>query len=605
MIDFRNYKYVTEWVGKHTKWDYKLEIILPPTGFEYADTYYYYLHDPEVIDLPIGAVRLKSSKVQYKDYVIALPESPSMSIEVDFDMLDEVQFDALRNVFFEESPIVKCTATTDPPAIRSTYIATGILFNLYIKFNGCDNAVPVPYRLQRQVIYQSDGKVKLDAKKKQINIEAIDINRAITAAFQWAELEQYKAADIVDADYYADFEWDESGIDKFVLNGVLRNGGWKSNLQFTSYNDHNEVMTNTCQNIKRILTRNSEETFELTTYMPTFYAQLHDGTGDKGRALDRSELYLNSHVSELDDKNVWKLRDGLYFKDNAHSLYSRYPNGAWDYINELAEFGLHQYRVGPFGITSGFYNFCNIDIDLTKVKVNSFDRKSEQFKTVTSSCYEVRTDEKTTGDISKTEQTNPGGRNEASWVIPIVYNSTPPIVSTNEWSGNKNLRYYYKPKHLNVYYIDNGKVYRCHEWAKFQLAYEETGNKTSDDFNTFFSVPRTGGVYSLSKSDRIALACQTQSGIPLILSKTVLALLGNGLDKLEIEVPLNDEVSFIEGGGGNGFIWNFPDYYEANFQINIAEIFNITYDKNKWKMLASEIDYVSETAKVTLININI
>jgi hypothetical protein len=239
---------------------------------------------------------------------------------------------------------------------------------------------------------------------------------------------------------------------------------------------------------------------------------------------------------------------------------------------------------------------------LKTIKTSSIELKYEQFKTLTSSCYEIKSDETTGGDIEKYEVDIEGGKNEASWTIPIVFSNLSPNVKYNEKAQGR-IKEKFSPKIRNLYYLNGSVMTKVHEWAKFKLWYDETGNKSSDDYNVFAAIPRN--TFGIKQVEKTILATQVESGIPKILANTLKALLQNGLDKVEIEIPIDEFVSFISGGGGNGFVWNLGNYYEYTFTLNIAEIFGITYTKNKWKMLSSEIDYFSETAKVELININV
>lgn len=606
MSDTRNFKYISKWTGKHTKWDYKLEIILPPVGYPAGLA----LSSPTEIELPIGSVRLKGMKINYKDYSIALPEVPTMNFDVDFDLLNESNYTALVNAFFEESPILTITSDLPNKILGVAAISSGIIFNLYIKFNGCDTNDPIPYRLVRTGIYQSDGKIKLDAKNKVISFDAIDINRVCTSPFPWRILEMYTPADAQASKQLNEFIWinnEDQNYFKVLTNVVNSSKEVVSWYEAITFEELETIIKNTSTAIKKTLMRDNSQALDLTMRIPHLYKQLSDGSGNKGDEILRSEVRILSHIYHPID-GTQTFVDGLFFADDKNSLNGRYPNGAWDFINEMSEFSLIQSRVGPIGITSGFYNFSNITIDLTKVKVNNIEIKSEQYKTVTSSCYEVKSDENTGGDIEKWEETTAGGKNEASWTIPIVFNNTPPAVKFGQPSSIKWVKESEpsKPRKLNFYYWNGSSLERVHEWAKFNLNYDETNNKSSDDFNTFAPVSRSANNnLAFRKPHAVALGCQTTSGIPMILAKTLKKLLENGLDKVEIEVPIDEYVSFIAGGGGNGFIWNFPEYYEATFHLNIASIFNITYTKDKWKMITSDIDTLNETAKVTLINLNV
>lgn len=599
-MDARNCKYISAWKGKYTKWDYKLEIILPPIGYSFGLP----LSSPTEVALPIGAVRLNKMTINYKDYTISLPEAPTATIDVDFNILSSSVYDDFRNAFMEDSPIMSVVQNPLTKSLAVNNVRSGVIFNLYIKFNGNDENSPAPYRLVRTYIHQADGKITLNARNKVIRVEPIDINRVIVSAFPWTSLEEYSAISREETDYYEDLVWSEGATVKTVQNAFIRDEEYESIFAFGTYEEIEEVLADTGAEIKKMLMRDESQSFDLTTYIPTLYKQLYDGTGDKGEELNRSNIYLLTQVYQLDEETHEPiLVDGLFYSADKYSLNGRYPNGGWDYLSELGEFGMRQYRVGPSGIISGFNTFSNVTLDLNLTNVKSLEIKSEQYKTITSSCYEIRSDEATGGDVDKIEEVNPGGRNEASWTIPIVFNNTPPNVKGIEF--NSNLKYYYKPRICNFYYKESDTFIRCHEWAKFVLAYDETGNKTSDDFNSFYAVPRTGGIFGFKHSDRIALVCQTQSGVPMILAKTMKSLLGGGLDKLDFEININEHVNFVEGGGGNGFIWNFPEGSEASFSVNIAEIFGITYSKDNWKMLTSEIDIVEERALVRLINLNV
>jgi len=582
----RNYIYRTEWIGKFTKWNYRLDVILPPIGYIFGLPF----DNPTIIALPPGAVELKKSKVAYKDYIIGLPETPSMNIDIDFDLLNGSQYSELKNAIFEESPIMHTLGSSTD--LGSRLVHSGIVFDLTIMFNGNDETTGL-YRSVRTGIYQSDGKIKLDAKNKVISIEAVDINRVILSSITFNE-DTTNNATLISDDKAIEMKWTDNSTVYQVWNH-----NWTVYYKYMQYSDFINRIQETGTAIKRILLRDNSYVFTLTPNLPTFYRQITtDATGNKGAELLTSELYL---LVNIETNPIGDLVDGLASDMNKNSLQNIYPNGAYDFFAELAEFNLTQAKLGTLGVTFTPIVYSTIDLDLKTIKTSSIELKYEQFKTLTSSCYEIKSDETTGGDIEKYEATIEGGRNEASWTIPIVFSNLSPNVKYLEF--NNTTKYKYSPKTHNLYYLENNELYKVHEWAKFKLWYDETGGKTSDDYNVFTPIPRN--TYGIKQVERTILATQVESGIPKILANTLKALLQNGLDKVEIEIPIDEFVSFISGGGGNGFVWNLGNNYEYTFTLNIAEIFDITYTKNKWKMMSSEIDYFSETAKVELININV
>lgn len=591
MVDARNKIYRTEWKGKFTKWDYRLDVILPPLGYPGGLA----LDNPTIQPLPPGAIELKKSKVAYRDYIIGFPETPSMEIDINFNLLQNTVYDDLRNAIFEESPPMS-KAWDFIAGTASFTVKSGVVFDLYIKFNGADEVLN-NYRQVRTCIYQSDGKIKLDARNKIITIEAIDINRVILSSIkfsgEFAIGVSPRPTKITEIAWYVPPDgtlWD-------LIN-------YDSNIHYTatSYQFFLDMINETANEIKKILVRDNAAELTLSAPPPTFYQQdISNQNGNKGSKLSAANLYILAGIWAVDENEAV---DGLFHDSNKNSLQNLYPNGAYDFLSELAEFSLARATLGPAGIYFVPVAWDTFSIDLNDVKASSLELKYEQYKTFTSSCYEIKTDDEIGGDIDKIEVGIEGGKNEASWTIPIVFSNLSPHVKLK--AKDANTKKCFSPKIHNFYYFQNpadtDTLTKVHEWARFNLYYYETGNKTSDDYNTFAAINREDN--GLEGVDRTILATQTLQGVPLILANTVKALLQDGLDKVEIEVPI-DKFVFFTGGGGGGFIWNIEQGLEHTFTLNIAEIFGIEYTKNNWKILSSEIDYFTETAKVELININV
>jgi hypothetical protein len=581
--------YRLEWQGAHTGWDYRLDIIIPPEDYLFG----YPLNNPALVPLPIGAVVPQKLTIKYSDYFGA-PEVPTLDLNIDL----------------LEIPTELAKALTQPAltyASTAGNIEAGVIFNLYIKYNGNDSNSTVNYRLAKSFIHYADGKFKYQPKEHTINIQAIDLNFAILRALSFKQLKESDFAPLV------------------AFHEVIELYSYINSEDFLYYHSFpgatfyvvtlSELILWVNANgtiIKKLLTRDANQFFSTSIDFPTLYRQTSNADGSKGDPLTFGEISLLAYIKLNSD-----VVGGLFYEGDEQSLQKTYPNSVADFYNELAEFSLRRiHSSGIWGIDTSPADFSTINLDVNQLYDVSFSVNEERIKTVTCSLYEHHDDQDTGGDIDKREATIEGSRNEGSWTIPIVFNNILTNIKREGDKGKKGNTTLIK----NLYYLDNyflhyadlynetTLIVRVHEYVLYELKYYATNNPTSPDYYGQSLVPRN---YS-NLTALTAMGTQTLSGIPEILSQFALRCLKGGTDVLECTLDLNNSVSFPTGDYiasisslgnpwlldiGQEHIFNLTNYDTNNSYLN--------YLANNWKLLESEIDFITELVKTKFIRLKI
>jgi hypothetical protein len=349
--------------------------------------------------------------------------------------------------------------------------------------------------------------------------------------------------------------------------------------------------------IKKKLTRDESQNFAIEAELPNLYKQTSNVSGGVGAQLAIEEIYLLAYI-KVNSENV----AGLFYEGDEQSLQKTYPNSVADFFNELAEFNLRRIYSGVLGIDMNPAYFDTINLDINYIYDVSFSVNEEKIKNVTCSLYERHDDQETGGDIDKSEATIEGSKNEASWTIPIVFNN---IVTNIKRTGNKAKRgngVLVK----NLYYIDvpfgqDSQAIRVHEYVVYELKYYATNNPTSDYYVNKPLVTR-----NYSNTILTSLGTQVQSGIPKLLSQFALTCLKGGMDVLECTLEFNNNVLFASGGSvGNP--WLISNMQELVFNLTNYDTNNsyLNYLANNWKLLESEIDFITELVKTKFIRLKI
>jgi hypothetical protein len=562
--------YRLEWRGTHTGWDYRLDIIIPPEEYLFGSP----LNNPTLISLSIGAVMPQKLTIKYPDYFGA-PEVPTLDLNVDL----------------LEIPPELAKALTQPAL---SYLSTagnieaGVIFNLYIKYNGNDSNSTVDYRLAKSFIHYADGKFKYQPKEHTISIQAIDLNFAILRALSFKQLQE------------SDFS-PTSFLNVIELHSLVNSQDCTyyhsspgATFYFVRLMDLVLWMNTNGTIIKKLLTRDTSQNFLTGIDLPTLYKQTSNADGSEGDPLTIDEIYLLAYIKLNSD-----VVGGLFYEGDEQSLQKTYPNSVADFYNELAEFNLRRIHSGALGVDMNPNYFDTINLDINQLYDVSFSVNEERIKTVTCSLYEHHDDQDTGGDIEKREATIEGSRNEGSWTIPIVFNN----ILTNikrigvGKQGNttliKNLYY------VDVYYAQNTQPFRVHEYVLYELKYYATNNPTSLNFGKPL-VPRSCNTITT------ALGTQTLSGIPEILSQFALKCLKGGTDVLECTLDLNNNVSFLPVGSiGNPWLLDNVQEYVFNLTNYDTNNTYLSYLANNWKLLESEIDFITELVKTKFIRLKI
>lgn len=576
-----NFIFRVEWTGNHTKWDYRLDIIIPPEGYPDGLD----LADPGIWHLPIYAIIPQKANINYPDY-FGTPEIPTLDLNIDLRAIPEVLVKALT------TPGLIYASITNP-------VEAGVVFQLYIKYNGNDTITPPNYRLFKSYIHYADGSFKYKPTDAFINVQAIDLNFATLRALTLKGVEMYNLPRITKMNILEIY----TIIDTNLYTHYF--GGGPFTVDFVSLSSLFDKITLIARNIYRLLLRDSTASFVLQFATPDLYKQTDALSGAEGVKID----YLNLYVLAYINYNGVAI-GGLFDANDPQSLWQTYPNSVADFYSEWAEFNLRQIKSGDLGLNMDADNFTNLNIDINKIYDLSFSINDEKVKSVTASLYENNTDTDTGGDINKSEAAISGSRNEASWTLPIVFNNILTNVKRIEDRYPDGARWYRGNATLlkNLYYLDIPsfdtieRAIRVHEYANFDIQYYEFNNPTSADL-----VPKT----LISRGDAanppiIALGTQTASGIPYILSNYALQLLKGGMDTMECMVDMNYLV-YHAGGGAYGNPWQLDNYNEYLFHLtnyDPTDPFMADLAQN-WKLVASEFDFLAETIKVKFIRLKI
>jgi hypothetical protein len=565
--------YRLEWQGTHTGWDYRLDIIIPPEDYLFG----YPLNNPALVPLPIGAVVPQKLTIKYPDYFGA-PEVPTLDLNIDL----------------LEIPPELAKALTQPAL---SYLSTagsieaGVIFNLYIKYNGNDSNSNIDYRLAKSFIHYADGKFKYQPKEHTINIQAIDLNFAILRALSFKRLQE---SDFLPTSFPSIIEL-YSLVNSQYYNYYHSFTG--ATFQFVRLMDLVLWMNTNGTIIKKLLTRDTSQNFLTGINLPTLYKQTSNADGSEGDPLAIDAIYLLAYIKLNSD-----VVGGLFYEGDEQSLQKTYPNSVADFYNELAEFNLRRIHSGALGVDMNPNDFDTLNIDTNQLYDVSFSVNEERIKTVTCSLYEHHDDQDTGGDVDKREATIEGSRNEGSWTIPIVFNNILTNIKRTGSTGKQGNTTLIK----NLYYIDNyfnqiTQPFRVHEYVLYELQYYATNNPTSPDYYGKSLVPR-----NYSNTILTALGTQTLSGIPEILSQFALRCLQGGTDVIECTLDLNNNVSFLPGGSiGNPWLLDNGQEYVFNLVNYDTNNTYLSYLANNWKLLESEIDFITELVKTKFIRLKI
>ncbi len=568
--------YRVEWRGVRTGWDYRIDIIIPPEEYPLGLD----INNPTIVSLPIDTVFPQMGGTKYPDYFGA-PEVPLLDL----------------NINLLEIPTELSKALTQPAITYSSTsgnIEAGVVFHLYIKYNNNDTNNPIPYRLEKSYIHYADGKFKYQPKDHTISIQPIDLNFAVVRALSFSQLSYNDFTKLpfpMIVDLYSII-----GSTFYTYYHAV-NGSIIPQFEFVKFIDLINWINSKATIIKRLLVRDSNETYSISVTLPKLYKQTSNVDGSEGTQIDMTNLYLLAYIT-LDSEVV----GGLFHEGEEQSLQQTYPNSVADFYNELAEFNLRQVKSGSLGLDMNPSYFQTIDLNINQIYDVSFSVNEEKIKAVTCSLYEKHDDQDTGGDIEKREATIKGSRNEASWTIPVVFNN---ILTNIKREGDRTKKGN-ATMLKNLYYIDQlygsvDQIIRAHEYAVFELKYYESNNPSSYHIINKPLIPR-----NYSNTILTALGTQVESGIPELLSKFALRCLKGGTDVLECTVELNNNVSFV-AGGGVGNPWLLDNMQENLFNITNYDTNNsyLSDLANNWKLVEAEIDFISEIVKAKFIRLKI
>jgi hypothetical protein len=584
--------YYYEWRGEQTGWDYRLKI------FKASETKFNAPGDAiEIVRLPAGCINPKKLEMKYRQYPWGAPEVPPKFLFEIF--MDEIDLGANYDEFWDMiyDPVVPIAT-----GFLSFYMDAGTCYELWVKFNGF--TLPLTdegYRLIYVGVCRNTFQWLKKTNSEATLIETEDINKVMTDntdTFYWGidTVNRVAAGGVL--------EYAIIGDDNYVI-GHQKDDCSMYMRQLSFIDTLYRTWAEKCYRAQR---RNSTLTYNYTP--PTFkaYRQLYDSTGGLGTEVAYQDLYVISDVIEGGED-----KGGLLNTKGANSIYNRYPNGAWDYIDEYYQQFWYRAILRPtgyFGLPIFGMNSLStiIPVSVDKRLQVKFPVEQLSVKTATASLYESFSDDYT--DINKWEAVDRGSRNQGEVTIPIVLNNMPAAVKYSEnmlvLSTLLNLvkpvlfRKAWKPHVLGLYYLETnaslvdspGVFIRAHEFIEYKV------NNTTYSGNVpgcVFAAYDPLLAHTINQPSEICRDMQSFGCAPKYASVGLLELLKHKkLFTCEITADFDDYVGF-DANDMPGFLWMNPDVlisFDANTVMTRANL-----PSENWLMTSYELDFDTETAR--------
>mgnify|MGYP005818319185 CR=1 FL=1 len=315
-MTLNNFIYRVEWKGAYSDWVYRLDIKVPPSDIvgEITSPADYYLNDPYIYYLSPLTVQIKDLDQGYEDY-LGFPKTSILKLSID---LDEIP--AILKGFLLNDPVEQ----RGRPMYWWSHFNFGVVFELYIQYNGISTLNPVPFSFFGAWVYYGNSSYKLDWNNSLFEIEAEDVNVVALKSLQFA--------DSISFMYWTeltDFLVDMAFIEGGNLEGLIeKNKDIKYGM--LKYNDLLFFLKDSL-NFHLSLLRRQAMNADIEFTLPTYYQQPPDITGVKGNALTEADLYFIHHIEEGVNREI--------IDDTIRNHYQNdYPNSVYDFLNELADF---------------------------------------------------------------------------------------------------------------------------------------------------------------------------------------------------------------------------------------------------------------------------
>jgi len=604
-----NVIYVYQWQGIRTKWNYQLEII-PSDDSE--------LTSPTIIQLPEGFIKNLEFNFAYDKYPIGFPESPTLSLTIDFKRINnaDTQYNELKRAIF--NPITTTTLDVgDPfPFPINVKVKLGTIVNLKTQFPGTNDLITI-----FRGIYRADSKVKYNILTTECSFDAIAAEKVILESFDFKTIKlisEFK-------DYFTSDKYikTEDVIELLIKNGssykMVSQWNYRHWFFLRPFSFLLEQINNVATKIAKKVLRSQSVTIGIPQ-LPniTFYKQNYSGDGSLGN--QPVFIYYIEKIGRKISYNPesYEFIGGLLDFYDERSLINIYKNSVWDFLRDYCEWQLSKGFITQNFVFFSYMlgdeqNYIEIKKDsIINTEIELFSRLP---KTITASNFESYSDDKFS-DIEKFELTIEGTYNEEEITIPMVFNNIPACVDYEIFKPSDGIQAVsFFPHYHNFYYSETLSLYpggpekerfiRIHEYCNFPIKSNLMSSALPgcefQPFN-FNQQDFENGI------NYIIAASQVETGMPFWITKILNTIFTNPNQTYisDLTVPIDHVTSFSPGN-----LWYFNSKIPwlipwTNIKLNLNELNNfITIPFQYWSVISSKVDLKDETVTFELLSINV
>jgi len=529
--------YRAEWRGRNTGWDYRCEFVPPGDGE---------LQNPEIAELPVGAVEFESLKMKYEKIPFGCGESPTAKIKV---YLDEIPQDAKYNEL--RLRLWAATINVNAGGVLGT-IPAGLVVRLWVRFNKNSATDVNVWRHVWSGMVRHDAIAKFDLSDKTIEMEAVDLSRAVLEVIKFSALRNAISAvasqQEVSSDVVVEAVFTQNGRRNVIANSF----GSGYEIKFVPL----KLLTDKIKELGNIayrkFLRNSAEEWELQISMPLFYRQVYSGSGSLGSELASNEVLV-----------AWRcVKDGVeepfgVFDERDEAGFARRYNSVWDYVVDLCEWtaARAEWKSGGFAMRS-----LQAGGEIVEVPVERFTQFEINFvgsglKRVNVSSVEVASGGEF-ADVGNWVEQADGSRNEGELCVANVWSNTPPAVkykqkASNFINGKYTLWLGKWVRTTGLWYFEQPEAFsrampiRVHEGVLF----DRGDGTTTAIYETY-----DWRMLASGRPSEKCIGCQTVSGVMKWLAKYLAGEFAGVKATAKGRIDA-DECVWFEGGGSLGFVW--------------------------------------------------
>jgi len=550
-----SYVYRAEWQGRNTGWDYRCELIPPGDGE---------LQNPEIAELPVGSLEFESLKMKYEKIPFGCGESPTAKIKI---YLDEIPKDAKYNEL--RLRLWAATINVNAGGVLGT-IQAGLVVRLWVRFN--KNSAP-DVNVWRHVwsgMVRHDAIAKFDLSDKTIQMEAVDLSRAVLEVIKFSALRNAISAvasqQEVSSDVVVEAVFTQDGRRNVIANSF----GSGYEIKFVPLKLLTDEIKELGNIVYRKFLRNSAEQWDLQVVMPRFYRQIYSGSGSLGGELAPNGVCVAWRCV----KDGQELPFGVFDERDEAGFAKRY-NSAWDYIVDLTEWSAAraEWRSRGLAMRPLFSVDETVEVAIERFSQFEINFVGSGLKRVNVSNVEVASGGEF-ADVGNWVEQADGSRNEGELCVANVWSNSPPAVEykqkaanfvngkyklwLGEWVRTTGLWYFERPEAFS-----RAMPIRVCEGIRY-----DRGDGTTTAIDETYD----WRMLAASRPSEKCLGCQTVSGVMKWLAKYLASeFVGvRATAKGRIDA---DECVWFEGGGSLGFVW-FGQGYKYRV-LGLAEMLGV------------------------------